>query len=91
MESYAPLPKNTTLEDCQNDLFLDARKFLEWPHAGIVVQAYRVGAEPGTGFLWDMINWGRARGTRFTVRLVKGAYWELRADQARQNAGHPRV
>ena len=35
--------------------------------------------------LVDLIAWGRARGTRFTVRLVKGAYWDYEKIKSTQN------
>ena len=54
----------------------------DWPHAGIVVQAYLRDAERD---LRDLIAWGRARGTRFAVRLVKGAYWDYEKIKADQN------
>ncbi len=78
MESYAH--KNTTLELFKT-LFLEP-EFLDWPHAGIVVQAYL--RDSGKD-LQDLIAWGRARGTRFTVRLVKGAYWDYERIKSAQN------
>jgi len=78
MESYAH--KNTTL-----DLFktlCTEDEFNDWPHAGIVIQAYLRDAEKD---LRDLIEWGRARGTRFTVRLVKGAYWDYEKIKSKQN------
>jgi RHH-type proline utilization regulon transcriptional repressor/proline dehydrogenase/delta 1-pyrroline-5-carboxylate dehydrogenase len=78
MESYAH--KNTTLELFRT-LFAEP-EFHDWPHAGIVIQAYLRDAERD---LRDMLDWGRARGTRFTVRLVKGAYWDYEKIKAAQN------
>ena len=78
MESYAH--KNTTLELFRT-LFSEP-EFLDWPHVGIVIQAYLRDAEED---LWGLIEWGRARGTRFAVRLVKGAYWDYEKIKARQN------
>lgn len=78
MESYAH--KNTTLELFQR-LFTEP-DFRDWPHAGIVIQAYLRDAERD---LRDLLDWGRARGTRFTVRLVKGAYWDYEKIKAAQN------
>src|SRR5216110_1816570 len=78
MESYAH--KNITL-----DLFkttFGEGEFKDWPHAGIVIQAYLRDAEAD---LRDLIEWGRARGTRFTVRLVKGAYCDYETIKSRQN------
>ncbi|MFZ3376749.1 MAG: L-glutamate gamma-semialdehyde dehydrogenase, partial [Chthoniobacterales bacterium] len=78
MESYAH--KNTTL-DLFKTLCTEA-EFNDRPHAGIVIQAYLRDAEKD---LRDLIEWGRARGTRFTVRLVKGAYWDYEKIKSRQN------
>src|SRR6476646_9430149 len=78
MESYAH--KNTTLQLFRT-LFTEP-DFREWPHAGIVIQAYLRDAEKD---LRDLIDWGRIRGTRFTVRLVKGAYWDYEKIKAAQN------
>src|ERR1700719_3823386 len=78
MESY--VHKNITL-DLFKTLFTEA-EFNDWPHVGIVIQAYLHDAERD---LRDLIEWGRARGTRFTVRLVKGAYWDYEKIKSRQN------
>src|SRR5207253_1056366 len=78
MESYAH--KNATLELFRT-LFMEP-EFRDWPHAGIVVQAYLCDAEKD---LRDLIAWGRSRGTRFTVRLVKGAYWDYEKIKSKQN------
>ena len=78
MESYAH--KNTTLELFRT-LFSEP-EFHDWPHAGIVIQAYLRDAERD---LRELLDWGRARGTRFTVRLVKGAYWDYEKIKAAQN------
>ncbi len=69
MESYAH--KNITLELFKS-IFTD-EEFRDWPHVGIVIQAYLRDSEVD---LRDLIKWARARGTRFAVRLVKGAYWD---------------
>ncbi|MDQ2868583.1 MAG: proline dehydrogenase family protein [Verrucomicrobiota bacterium] len=78
MESYAH--KNATFELFRT-LFMES-EFRNWPHAGIVVQAYLRDAEKD---LRDLIAWGRQRGTRFTVRLVKGAYWDYEKIKSMQN------
>ncbi len=78
MESYAH--KNTTLELFKT-LFTEP-EFRDWPHAGIVVQAYLRDSGKDLG---ELISWGRSRGTRFTVRLVKGAYWDYERIKAHQN------
>ncbi len=78
MESYAH--KNTTLELFKT-LFAEP-EFKDWPHAGIVIQVYLRDAARD---LNDLLTWGRQRGTRFTVRLVKGAYWDYEKIKASQN------
>ena len=78
MEGYAH--KNATLELFRT-LFTET-EFRDWPHVGIVIQAYLRDAEND---LLDLLDWGRARGTRFAVRLVKGAYWDFEKIKSRQN------
>lgn len=63
------------------DLTLDIFKrvmmepeFRDYPHVGIVVQAYLPDAERD---LQDLLDWARKRGTPINVRLVKGAYWDF--------------
>src|SRR4030081_1351736 len=56
MESYAH--KNTTLELFRT--LFNEPEFRDWPHAGIVIQAYLRDAERD---LTNLIEWGRARGT----------------------------
>ena len=78
MESYAH--KNVTLELFKT-VFTE-EEFKDWPHAGIVIQAYLRDSEAD---LRNLIEWGGARGTRFAVRLVKGAYWDYETTKSRQN------
>src|SRR6266496_5351328 len=78
MESYAH--KNITLELFKT-IFTE-EEFKDWPHAGIVIQAYLRDSEAD---LRGLIEWGRVRGTRFAVRLVKGAYWDYETTKSRQN------
>src|SRR6266496_3162195 len=78
MESY--VHKNATLELFRT-LFTET-EFRDWPHVGIVIQGYLRDAEDD---LRDLLDWGRARGTRFAVRLVKGAYWDFEKIKSRQN------
>src|SRR4026208_1645207 len=68
MESYAH--KNSTLELFKT--ILTEEEFKDWPHVGIVIQAYLRDSEVD---LRNLIEWGRARGARFAVRLGQGAYW----------------
>src|SRR2546428_1111018 len=78
MEGFAH--KNATLELFRT-LFSES-EFRDWPHVGIVIQAYLRDAADG---LLGPIDFGRARGTRFAVRLVKGAYWDFEKIKSRQN------
>ncbi len=78
MESYAH--KNATLQLFKT-LFTEA-EFADWPRAGIVIQAYLRDSERD---LRELIEWGKKRGTRFAVRLVKGAYWDYEKIVAAQN------
>ncbi len=48
-------------------------EFRDWPHLGIVVQAYLLDAADD---LKKLKNWVEKRGTPIWVRLVKGAYWD---------------
>jgi RHH-type proline utilization regulon transcriptional repressor/proline dehydrogenase/delta 1-pyrroline-5-carboxylate dehydrogenase len=84
MESYAL--KNTTLELFKT--ILTEAEFKDWPHAGIVIQAYLRDSE---GDLRDLIDWSSGRGTRFAVRLVKGAYWDYETMKSGQNGSNPPV
>ena len=78
MESYAH--KNATLQLFKT-LFTDP-EFRDWAGCGIVIQAYLRDSERD---LRALIEWGRQRGTRFAVRLVKGAYWDYEKIIAAQN------
>jgi RHH-type proline utilization regulon transcriptional repressor/proline dehydrogenase/delta 1-pyrroline-5-carboxylate dehydrogenase len=70
--------------DLFEDLLMEP-ELREWPHLGIVVQAYLVHAEAD---LQRLIELARRRGAPITVRLVKGAYWDYEVVSARQN-GYP--
>jgi RHH-type proline utilization regulon transcriptional repressor/proline dehydrogenase/delta 1-pyrroline-5-carboxylate dehydrogenase len=66
------------------DLFEEAAlhpELIDWPHIGIVLQAYL--KESGRDFD-RLLELGRRRGVPFTVRLVKGAYWDYEVVHARQ-------
>jgi RHH-type proline utilization regulon transcriptional repressor/proline dehydrogenase/delta 1-pyrroline-5-carboxylate dehydrogenase len=53
----------------------------DWPHAGIVVQAYLRESEQDVQRLLEL---ARRRGAPITVRLVKGAYWDYEVTHAAQ-------
>ena len=54
----------------------------DWPHMGLVIQAYLKAGENDCDRLLAL---SKKRGTPFTVRLVKGAYWDYEVVNARQN------
>jgi RHH-type proline utilization regulon transcriptional repressor/proline dehydrogenase/delta 1-pyrroline-5-carboxylate dehydrogenase len=60
-------------------------EFVDWEHAGIVVQAYLQESEAD---LKALLAWAEERGTPVWVRLVKGAYWDYETIIAAQR-GYP--
>ena len=72
MEQYSY--KDATLDVARRVLTED--EFRDWPHAGLVIQAYLRDAEQD---LEDLRAWAEDRGTAVSVRLVKGAYWDYEA------------
>ncbi|MCG3181296.1 MAG: 1-pyrroline-5-carboxylate dehydrogenase [Phycisphaerae bacterium] len=77
MEDYA-------VRDITLDLFeriTGAGEFADWRDVGIVIQAY---LRDSRADLERMIALGRRRGLPFTVRLVKGAYWDYESVIAAQ-------
>ena len=60
-------------------------EFRDWPHCGVVVQAY---LRDAAADLVSLAEWARRRGTPVWVRLVKGAYWDSETIHARA-AGWP--
>ncbi len=56
-------------------------EFRKYPHLGIVIQAYLRDAHVDTD---KLIALSKRRGTPFTVRLVKGAYWDFEVVYAKQ-------
>ena len=69
MESHAL--KNLTLHLFKS--LLDEPEFAACRNVGIVIQAYLKESEAD---LLDLITWAGSRPRQFTVRLVKGAYWD---------------
>ena len=63
-------------------------EFRDWEDVGIVVQAYLRDAERD---LRGLLEWGKRRGQRFAVRLVKGAYWDAETAAAVRNYKEPPV
>jgi RHH-type proline utilization regulon transcriptional repressor/proline dehydrogenase/delta 1-pyrroline-5-carboxylate dehydrogenase len=60
---------------------LSEEEFGDYPHVGIAIQAY---LRETPADLDQLVGWARKRGTRVTVRLVKGAYWDTETILARQ-------
>ncbi|MGE3974938.1 MAG: L-glutamate gamma-semialdehyde dehydrogenase [Bdellovibrionales bacterium] len=77
MEQYSL--KELTLEVFQELLMEDS--FKDYPHFGIVIQGY---LKDSLADIERMIAFAKKRGTPFTIRLVKGAYWEYETVEARQ-------
>lgn len=81
---------NFDMEQCDTkDVFREVFKriasspeFSDYRHLGIVVQAYLKSA---VSDVEDWIAYAKLRGTPFTIRLVKGAYWDSETIQAAQN------
>ena len=84
MEQYA-------LRELTRSIFkkiLSKDEFKKYRHFGIVVQAYQ---RESLSDVEDWIEFARQRGTPFTIRLVKGAYWDYEVIVARQNSWEPPV
>jgi RHH-type proline utilization regulon transcriptional repressor/proline dehydrogenase/delta 1-pyrroline-5-carboxylate dehydrogenase len=77
MEQYAH--KDFLLRAFQDLVMED--EFRRYPHFGIVIQAY---LRDAVADVERLIAFARQRGTPFTVRLVKGAYWDFEVVYARQ-------
>lgn len=56
-------------------------EFRNYPHFGIVIQAYLRDAIEDCQ---KLVEFARKRGTPFTIRLVKGAYWDFEVIHAQQ-------
>lgn len=67
--------------DCFKQIIMEA-EFRNWPHIGIAIQAY---LRESYDDLQQLIQLSQLRETAFTVRLVRGAYWDYETVIARQN------
>ena len=77
MEQYSV--KHLTLEVFKELMLED--EFKSYRHFGCVIQAYLKDSETD---IRDLITFAAKRGTPFTVRLVKGAYWDYETVEAEQ-------
>ena len=91
----APARRHGVLRHARGDhrLTLDLLsqpEFADGPSAGIVLQAYLVESPE---YLDDLLDWAREtpRTHPFTIRLVKGAYWDHEVVQAAQHGWTPPV
>ncbi len=76
--------EHTALKDLTLALYRsisEEREFRDYPYSGIAVQAYLRETEQDVR---ELIQWARNLGKRFTIRLVKGAYWDAEVIWARQ-------
>ncbi|UCB49169.1 MAG: proline dehydrogenase family protein, partial [Deltaproteobacteria bacterium] len=60
---------------------LEDPEFKDYPYTGIAIQAY---LRDSGADLQDLVQWGRKRKQRFSIRLVKGAYWDSEVVWAQQ-------
>ncbi|MCE3009354.1 MAG: L-glutamate gamma-semialdehyde dehydrogenase [Pseudobdellovibrionaceae bacterium] len=77
MEQYSV--KHLTLEVFK-ELLMET-EFRSYPHFGCVIQAYLRDSHQD---IKDLCYFAQNRGTPFTVRLVKGAYWDYETIEAEQ-------
>jgi RHH-type proline utilization regulon transcriptional repressor/proline dehydrogenase/delta 1-pyrroline-5-carboxylate dehydrogenase len=77
MEQYSL--KNLTLALYRS--LMEEPDLQDYPHTGIVIQAYLRDSEQD---LNAVLHWARKHRKRFTIRLVKGAYWDSELIWARQ-------
>lgn len=56
--------------------------FVDWPHIGIAMQAY---LKDTYADIEQLVSLAKQRGTPFTIRLVRGAYWDYETVIADQN------
>lgn len=77
MEQYSM--KHLTIEVFK-ELIMEER-FKKYPFFGCVIQAY---LKDSLEDIQDLCQFAKLRGTSFTVRLVKGAYWDYETVEAEQ-------
>ncbi len=80
LESYQ---SHEIISQLFNEIIL-SEEFIDWPHLGIVVQAY---LKESLMHLRALIENAKKRGTPISIRLVKGAYWDYEVVKAEQ-LGH---
>jgi RHH-type proline utilization regulon transcriptional repressor/proline dehydrogenase/delta 1-pyrroline-5-carboxylate dehydrogenase len=78
MEQY--IYKDITLEVFRR--LRSSPEFKDYSHVGIVLQSYLRDTDRD---LEDLLGWAKAEGLPFSIRLVKGAYWDYETVTAKQN------
>lgn len=73
--------KDLTIEVFKQLLMED--EFKNYPHLGIVIQAYLRDSKKD---VQNLIEFAKKRGTPFSIRLVKGAYWDYETIGAKQKS-----
>lgn len=73
--------KDLTLEVFKKLLMMPEYK--DYPHFGIVIQAYLRDSKKDTE---DLVAFAKKRQIPFSIRLVKGAYWDAEVIHAKQNS-----
>jgi RHH-type transcriptional regulator, proline utilization regulon repressor / proline dehydrogenase / delta 1-pyrroline-5-carboxylate dehydrogenase len=71
--------KDLTIETFKQ--LLMEEEFKNYPHFGIVIQCY---LRDSYKDVQDLIDFAKKRGTPFSIRLVKGAYWDYETVGAKQ-------
>ena len=64
------------------------QEYRDYPHIGIVLQAYLTDTDRDLG---DLLEWGVRNGIQLSIRLVKGAYWDHEHIRAGQMGWTPPV
>ena len=72
--------KDTTIKVFRD--ILSEPEFSDWPDVGIAIQAY---LKETLADLKGLRDFAERRGTPFTIRLVKGAYWDYETIKSAQN------
>jgi RHH-type proline utilization regulon transcriptional repressor/proline dehydrogenase/delta 1-pyrroline-5-carboxylate dehydrogenase len=78
--------ESTACKEITIELFkrlLSEPELRDYPHFGIAIQAYLRASEED---LRRLIVWAQKIGRRFTVRLIKGAYWDYEKALAEQRS-----
>jgi RHH-type proline utilization regulon transcriptional repressor/proline dehydrogenase/delta 1-pyrroline-5-carboxylate dehydrogenase len=57
-------------------------EFRDYPHLGIVLQSYLRDTDQD---LEDLLRWAKDEGLPFSIRVVKGAYWDYETVTAKQH------